>query len=161
MNSDTSELIISALRIEIAKTLERIGNKLVRDAKLKLRDDKKYASRDLLNSITYEVIQQNATAFGVKFGTPISYAPFVHEGRVPGRYPPYDKATKTFPQIESWLTKKRIFTDMPLRSAAFLVARKIKQKGIDPYPFLRLIVAQNEPWIKAQLKKVMSNVKTA
>jgi hypothetical protein len=51
---------------------------------------------------------------------------FLVNGRKPGKRPPIDS-------ILGWLQKKGITADIPLRSLAFLIARKIGKLGTDIY----------------------------
>lgn len=54
-------------------------------------------------------------------------------GREPGKYPPYTPG-KGFVEIEQWILDKGIpFDDIKLSSLAFLIARKIAEKGTNYY----------------------------
>jgi len=50
------------------------------------------------------------------------YTRYLQFGRKPGRFPPIDS-------IEQWIKDKRITSDIPIRSLAFLIARKIAREG--------------------------------
>lgn len=59
---------------------------------------------------------------------------FLVHGRKPGKMPPIDS-------ILGWLEKKGITADIPQRSLAFLIARKIGRLGTDIYLGLRPALA--------------------
>ncbi len=156
----TFEAIYNTLLHEVELALNDIGGDLVRKIYKLLRDEKKYATMDLMNSIVYDIIMENETTFALRFGGNVEYLKYVHEGRVPGKFPPYNPTTKSFPEIESWIETKRIMTEMPIKSAAFLVARKLKEKGTEPFPFLRLAVQQNIPLIKKRLERLKKRLES-
>ena len=52
----------------------------------------------------------------------LEYTGALQFGRKPGKFPPIDR-------IEQWIQDKRITSDIPTRSLAFLIARKISEEG--------------------------------
>lgn len=146
--------IILQLKISIGQALHLIGNKLQRDAVLHLRDGNKQAWDNLINSITYDIVEQHGLEFQLKFGTNVPYAKYVEEGRMPGRYPP-------FAPIKAWILQKRhkfsnFMADIDIDSATFLVARKLKEQGTKPYPFISFAINQNKDFITRKLNEAVS-----
>lgn len=86
----------------------------------------------LLQSIDIQIDEANLTAWVGSFGSSggARYAPFVHEGRAPGRQPSSSR-------LELWVKRKLgVGDDRAVRRVAFLVARKIGQQGTQGVPFL-------------------------
>jgi hypothetical protein len=79
------------------------------------------ASGDLLKSITSSVIFSN-TEYLVEIGSDNVAAPFIERGRKPGGFPPPAR-------ILAWMISKGL---EPSVSGAFLIAKKIAEKGYDP-----------------------------
>ena len=112
-------------------------NKLGEESKKFLIDvlqrNGKIASGDLIKSIDYKVIE-DANGILLKIIANETFN-FVDEGRRPGaRMPPITP-------IENWMKRKGIgFKKMSSKSAAFLVARSISQKGIKPLRLKKQLV---------------------
>ena len=102
----------------------------------KLILDDKFATGELLNNVEYDVQRGNQSITVVLELE--DYWKYVEEGRKPGKYPPYDSTTKTFPDIAKWISFKPIIPDerdgrIPdEKQLAFLIARKIANEGIEP-----------------------------
>ncbi len=157
----TFEAIYNTLLHEVELALNDIGGDLVRKIYKLLRDEKKYATMDLMNSIVYDIIMENETTFALRFGGNVEYLKYVHEGRVPGKFPPYDPAVKTFPHIKSWIETKRLETDeKKIKRVTFAIALKLKEKGTEPFPFLRLAVQQNIPLIRKRLERLKKRLES-
>lgn len=92
-------------------------------------------------SLTHRVDPEPVPRFG-EVGTNVFYAPYVHEGREPGKMPPVSA-------IQTWVHHKGIggkvlgqgrIRRAPAaveRAIAFVIARRIAQVGIKARPFLR------------------------
>lgn len=112
-------------------------NKLGEESKKFLIDvlqrNGKIASGDLIKSIDYKVIE-DANGILLKIIANETFN-FVDEGRRAGaRMPPITP-------IENWMKRKGIgFKKMSSKSAAFLVARSISQKGIKPLRLKKQLV---------------------
>lgn len=93
-------------------------------------------------SITSEM-DSAAVPKWVQIGTNVEYAPYVHEGRPPGKFPPMDK-------IAAWAARKGL--------PAFPVARAIARNGTKPRPFLTDALDESERRIRnifdAMIKEV-------
>jgi hypothetical protein len=83
----------------------------------------------LRQSITTEVDKRPPFALWVTVGPTVKYGRYVEFGRGPGKPPPTDA-------IEPWVrTKLRVSSPRSFR-VAYLVARKIAQKGVKPRPYM-------------------------
>ena len=69
---------------------------------------------------TVEVSQSGSVISGKIEG--MKYTEQLQFGRRPGRFPPIDS-------IEQWISDKGITSEIPVRSLAFLIARKIANEG--------------------------------
>lgn len=74
------------------------------------------SSGELADSIRFEVTDTGLTIFGA------DYIFFLVNGRKPGKFPPKD-------DILRWIKQKPIIADIPDDSLAFLIGRKIANKG--------------------------------
>lgn len=74
------------------------------------------ASGDLAASVRYEVNARGLKVFAADYIYNVEY------GRAPGKFPPREA-------ILSWIENKRLSFDIPINSLAFLIGRKIAQKG--------------------------------
>lgn len=151
------ENILNQLRMHISQALEQIGLKLQRDAVLRLREGNKQAWNTLIDSITYEIINQHGLQFLLKFGSSVKHAQYVEKGRPAGSFPPIGA-------IQAWVRQKRhkfggFMKGLSEESAAFLAARKIQEKGVAPYPFLSWAVNQNQKFIINKLNEALAKVK--
>lgn len=108
----------------------------------------KFASSELLNSITHQV---NETLEGVEIvGEMVFYGQFVVSGRKVG--------AKGVPVqvLMDWLRLKGIESDLiKARSISFAIQKTIKEEGIEPFPFIENAIresivvldrAANEAW---------------
>lgn len=153
------------IEIEIEQACHRIGNKLKTDAIKYIRDNDKIAWRTLVNSISYNIIQNDKAHYLIEFGSNAPHAKYVHEGREPGKMPPVNA-------IKEWLKTKgnRYFksgfmgrtransTEASLNSLSWVIALKIKEKGIKAHPFLKVALDQNKNYIEKQLEKALTNI---
>lgn len=74
------------------------------------------ASGRLADSVRYEVNERGLKVFAA------DYIYYIEHGRAPGKFPPIDS-------IKQWIEDKGLNFDIPVNSLAFLIARKIAQKG--------------------------------
>lgn len=104
------------LQIILTQELEKLKQELIEKHKsLGMK-----ASGNWIESLSVEVNDEG----GIIWGT--DYTKQLVEGRPPGKFPPI-KA------IEKWIYDKGIIADIPLSSLAFLIARKIAERGTDYY----------------------------
>lgn len=78
------------------------------------------ASGDWEKGKTVDISERGTVVSGKIEG--LDYTEQLQFGRKPGRFPPIDA-------IEKWISDKGIATDIPIRSLAFLIARKIANEG--------------------------------
>lgn len=105
--------------------LEKFADALVKEIKKLLVKKGKKSSGTLIRSIDYEVVQKGNMIDIQLLGE--SYFVYVDKGRKPGKFPPIK-------EIKKWIQKKRIKGRGGISddSLAFLIARSIKENGIDP-----------------------------
>jgi hypothetical protein len=104
--------------------LDKLGKDSVDFLKNILLRNGKVASGDLINSISYQVIQES-NGFILKILANDTFT-YVDEGRRPGKMPPVKP-------IVSWIKQKNIkFGNLSDNSMGFIIARSIGEKGIKP-----------------------------
>lgn len=97
----------------------------------------KNASRKLIDTVTSQV-DVNGNSYVVSLNLQ-EYWKYIEDGRKPGKFPPVQA-------IMNWILVKPILPSpdsegklqrLRPKSLAFLIGRKIKLKGIEPYPALK------------------------
>ena len=107
--------------------LNRIGLEMVRLASDFLDREKINVEGDLKKSLTHQV-DRFLSGIRLIVGAGANHAPFVHSGTRP-HFPPPEP-------IVRWVQKKLDVPESEVRSAAFLIARKISKEGTKAKPFL-------------------------
>ncbi|WP_169303497.1 HK97 gp10 family phage protein [Guyparkeria sp. SB14A] len=83
----------------------------------------------------------------VVIGSNVNYAQFVEHGRPPGGRAPDIRPENGSPSsLVQWIRDKRISPydqSMSERQLAFVIARSIREKGIEPQPYLRPALDDN------------------
>lgn len=127
--------------ITIQEALVRVGEELKQAMIAQLKSNGSYNTGYLGNSITYEV-RQNQYEYDL-IRTMLKYGDYVDQGigRGPGKQPPVTA-------IIEWLQFKRIPvpTSMSIEAFAFIIARKIGERGTHPKP---------RPFIAPSINKVL------
>ena len=125
------------------------------------------ASRSLQKSLTYEI-----KGGRVSFGSPLPYAAFIHwgvNGTRKNQNAPYSFKTKQPPSgpILEWMKAKPVRlrdasgkfvkkTESRLKSAAFLIARSIKRKGIVGLKYYSVALESIVPQYRDELGEAMA-----
>lgn len=134
---------------EIIKVEQEWAQKVVTNAKSILLKNKKIATGDLYNSITYNVSADGDISFSYS-----EEGKWVTQGRRPGsRFPP--------PQpISNWIRAKGIKGRDPKtgrfisnKSLTFLIQRAISRDGIKPLPFMQIAIDQATQQLLVELDK--------
>lgn len=142
--------------------LKAVAIKVLADAKQNLKTNRSIATGQVRDSGVVQ--EQKDESIDVIFKSNHSF--FVEFGRKAGRMPPVDK-------IAEWV-KKIGFADTytqggnrrkrgeafykGLKSIAFLIARKIGQKGTTPKPFLYPALRANEESVIREIKNAINKV---
>lgn len=115
------------------------AQEMIADAKDNLRENSSVVTGLLRQSGHVERKKDDITAgFFDTTNRNSGYAAFVEYGRRAGKFPPID-------EMAAWAYKKFHMKDWKLaRSAGFLVARKIAEKGSEPHPFFGPAVKKNQ-----------------
>ncbi len=159
------EEMTATVEAEIDKYLHKMGNRLRAYVIKDIKKEDKIAWRNLVDSITYNVLFPGNKIAILEVGTNVPHAKYVHEGRQPGKMPPVDA-------IKSWLrTKSRRYqksgfmgiqgfknNQKAIDSMSWAIARKIKEKGVKAYPFLELALNQNAEYIENELKATLKEL---
>ena len=126
----------------LKEILESQGGKAVQFIKKLLIDNNKIATRNLINSLDYEVLENlNDLTLRIIASDHFKY---VDQGRRPGAKPPPIKP------IQSWVrTKGLVFKGLNDKQTAFIIATSIGKKGIKP------LYAKDKT-----IKMLMGNLKT-
>jgi hypothetical protein len=125
------------------------------------------ASRSLQKSLTYSL-----KGGRVSFGSPLPYAAFIHwgiNGTRKNRNAPYSFRSKQPPMepILQWMKAKPVRlrdasgkfvkqTESRLRSAAFLIARSIKRKGIEGLRYYTVALESIVPQYREELGQALA-----
>lgn len=118
----------------------------------------KISGYGLANTITYNVIENDST-YEVVLNLE-EYWKYIENGRKPGTFPNVDAITK-------WIRRKNIIpreyrlqngrTVLPTeKQLSFLIGRSIKEKGIEPRPYLQESVDSIVNDMVAELETVIS-----
>jgi len=122
----------------LQNVLDKYGGNIVKLMKNRLMSGNKFATGNLINSLTYKYSYSNGQ-YNLQI-TGAKYLINVDRGRRAGaRMPPINP-------IIAWLKVKRINVNVPkegsreaaLRGRAYAVAKNISKKGIKPFPILRI-----------------------
>ena len=125
------------------------------------------ASRSLQKSLEYKI-----SGGRVSFGSPLPYAAFIHwgvNGTRKNRNAPYSFRSKQPPMepILQWMKAKPVRlrdasgkfvkqTESRLRSAAFLIARSIKRKGIEGLRYYTVALESIVPQYREELGQALA-----
>jgi hypothetical protein len=114
---------------ELKKGLEKFGELAAKFMKETLSSKGKDATGNLMNNIKVEVDSKNDVQ-DIIIEMP-DYGQYVDSGRKPGgKFPPP-------PAIKNWIKDKPIrVRGISIDSAAYLIGKKISEKGIEPTPFI-------------------------
>tara|TARA_A100001515_G_C4539906_1_gene199853 strand:+ start:63 stop:518 length:456 start_codon:yes stop_codon:yes gene_type:complete len=118
------------MAVTLTTVLDELGARMVSDIKDQLMkgDKPKYASGTLVDNLTFEVDKKQLTIKSQGAG---KYQRIVDTGRRPGKYPPRGV-------IEDWITEKNLKAKSVKQSSlAFVIKRKIQQKGIPGINFTK------------------------
>ena len=117
--------------------LEAGGSEIIADAQMNLRENGSVVTGLLRQSGRVIRKQDDITAGFFDTTNKSGYAEYVEYGRRAGKFPPLD-------EMVAWAYKKFHLKDWKLaRSAGFLIARKIAEKGSEPHPFFGPAVKKN------------------
>jgi len=155
---------------EIEKTLRQITLKIAGDATQIIVDENAVGyNRQLYRNIRQNVFREAGRIIGVVgVGANVPYGIFRHEGTRP-HFPPIEpiqrwviykglvKNNNRVTTIKAVLKNskkgnKKVFDES--RQIAFLIARKISQKGTKGLPFLKLALEQNREFIQQKLSEI-------
>lgn len=121
---------------EVVRELEAIGQDIIKHAADYLDEQKINVDGDLKKSLTAQV-DRFVSGVLLKAGAGAQHAPFVHYGTRP-HWPPSEP-------IRQWVRKKLNITERgEVRRVAYLVARKIAQRGTEAKPFFDFAIARVE-----------------
>lgn len=126
------------------------------------------ASRSLQKSLTYKL-----KGGRVSFGSPLPYAAFIHwgvNGTRKNRNAPYSYRNENklpVPAVLEWMKAKPVRlrdasgkfvkqTESRLKSAAFLIARSIKRKGIEGLRYYTVALESIVPQYQAELGQALT-----
>jgi hypothetical protein len=140
----------AALRGYNEKVRKGLMQEVARAAAMIDKDAKKaapVASGLLRNRITFIVRDLAATVFSnAKYSTDVEY------GQKPGTWPNRE-------DIEKWVKRKLGVSKNKIKSVAFLVSRKIYNKGTDPQPYFEPAVKKGARFFYLRVKKRVLNTK--
>lgn len=131
--------------------LKKGGMLIIADAQRNLRSNRTNNTGLLSNS---GKVQKTSEGYDVGFFSRDSesgYAEFVEYGRRSGKFPPLKMITE-------WVRKKLRLKDKALKSASFLISRKIAQKGTRPQPFFAPAVEKNRDGILDSISEAIDKV---
>jgi len=120
---------------ELYKTLEKAGTLLVAEMRTNLRKERANATGTLSDSISW-TIEENADGLKLLIGME-DYGPILDAGRGKSRTGGPQQQWRQ--RIIQWMRAKGITpkAGVTMESAAFLITRKINQRGYKPKPFIQ------------------------
>ena len=110
---------------EILKFINNIADEIFAESQQNLVRDGKIDTGTLLKSGNINRLKDGAEIVYIA-----PYADDVEFGRLPGSMPPSDR-------LEKWVRRKLGVDRSKSKGVAFAVARAIKERGIQPAPYLR------------------------
>lgn len=111
----------------LKNSLDKLGEEVTKALIAELRAGGKVASGELIKSISFEYVETE-NGGGIQIVAD-EYAQNVNDGRKPGHFP-------TIEPIKRWMAIKGI-----PKKALYPIMKKIKDKGIKPYPFIDKVLA--------------------
>ena len=172
--------IIDQYLIALTQEIQLITLEVARSAKQNLTDTGKVDRGFLRNSIDQEVTSKGGNIEGVTFAGSI-HGPWVEFGRKGSKSSPtgtgQDSADAAFPPmdiIKDWVKrnnnklavsgrsksgKAKRSKDSDLNRAAYLIAKKIYEHGIEPSPYLIPAFLEIRPFYRQRLIKTLQSVK--
>jgi hypothetical protein len=120
---------------ELYKTLEKAGTLLVAEMRTNLRKERANATGTLSDSISW-TIEENVDGLKLLIGME-DYGPILDAGRGKSRTGGPQQQWRQ--RIIQWMRAKGITpkAGVTMESAAFLITRKINQRGYKPKPFIQ------------------------
>lgn len=113
----------------LERVLNEYGQALQDEYKLRLLNDGKTASYNLVDTVRY-IYSTNGRKYEISLNL-ASYWRYVEYGRKPGKYPPPDKILE-WVRIKPLLPRPMKNGKLPTeKQLAFLIGRKIAEEGID------------------------------
>ena len=127
------------MAIPLNKTLEKAGQLIVARMRDNLKQQKANASGKLSDSISYTIkdtVEGSSLLIGME-----DYGPIVDAGRGVSRG---GGSANWKPKIIQWMKAKGIRpkAGVSMETAAYLIYRKINQKGYRPKPFIQISIDQ-------------------
>ena len=116
-----------------------------RIARTSLREQGAIATGRLRSSVN---IRYTNNRMGAVIGTNVDYAGNVEFGQKPGRWP-------NVGDLMRWVRTKITRNPKEVRRAAYLIGRKIFQKGTDPKPFMQPAADRQGPLFIRNIKRVL------
>lgn len=175
-----TQLILDQYSAAMAREIKAITFEVARSAKQNLTDTSKVDRGFLRSSIDTDFSSNLAGMTGITFAGAL-HAPAVEFGRKGSKQSPTNagpnSADAAFPPVDvirAWVKrnngklavsgrtktgKTRKANDSDLDTAAYLIARKIYERGIEPSPYLIPAFLEVKPFYKARLVKVLQQVK--
>lgn len=168
-----TQIILDAYLSSIHREIRLICLEVERQAKQNLTDTEKVDRGFTRNSLDHEVVRTATDTEGIVFAGTL-WSKWVEFGRHGAKQSPVNagpnSATPAFPPrdaIEGWVRRNRKKlgigrgknSEQQIKSAAFLIARKIYEEGIDPSPFLVPAFLEAAPFFKARIVKAIANTK--
>lgn len=143
---------------KIEEVLHKYG-KLIEDKyKQGLLDFDSIATKDLYNTVKYEV-KSNGNVYSIVLNL-MDYWKWVEYGRKPGKFPPIDKIL-SWVRVKNIVPKPYVLEDgrevIPNeRQIAFLIARSIANNGIEPKPILEDVISDIKDRLIKELLEVLA-----
>jgi len=123
---DTTELNESLME-KIDKKVKLFADSVLLECHRKLTEDGKHDTGNLARTANINKI--DTAKYVLTF--PVNYASDVEFGRLPGKWPYYKS-------LHRWVRRKLRITDKKKnRNVAWAIMQSIKQRGIEPYPFVQ------------------------
>lgn len=146
------------VRDEFGTALNKLAVRTQKLAVERARSKKIHSTGNLIQQIKWKKIEQ--LAYAVISGADYSF--YVEKGRRPGKWPPYkpifEWVQRHYSRFSSFKTKGSRGAQKDIKTAVFLVRRKIGRKGTKPRPYMEYT------WMKIQriadkyFDKALSNI---
>lgn len=121
----------------IGDALEGELERLVREGREMLDRENRHDTRETGDEMYFSVDDEGDAVEG-EYGSMSGHARWVHEGREPGKRPPIEP-------IRRWAERKLNIPESASAGVAFVIARKIGERGTKGTPFLMQPLEQSFP----------------
>ena len=153
---NTADEVLRAIYHVLNQKMHFVGNTLVRLSKEKIIEQKINAFGDFYESTAYFVTRKT-NSIGMVIGSNVKHEPYVLGGKVPSWTP--------LAPIKAWVERKGLAwvdkktkMELTVEQMAWMIIRKIKQKGIPARNVFADVLKNEKDWIISQFNNIQVSI---